>query len=65
MVYFHYKNIHTARSFFSFHTTKAVQQVVSLIATHLKVMIKKIKMQCRKGFNKCKYKQWIVLFRKM
>ena len=40
MVYFHYYNIHTARSSFSFHTTrrhsnKAVQQSVQLIATHI------------------------------
>ena len=36
------------------HSDKAVQQAVPLIATHINdktlVMIKKIKMQCRKGF---------------
>ena len=40
LVYFHYKNIYTLRSFFSFHTTwihcnNAVQQAVPLIATHI------------------------------
>ena len=60
MVYFHYKNIYTARSFFSFHTTwshsnKAVHKTVPLICTPQNdktlIMIKKeIKMQCWKGF---------------
>ena len=58
MVYFHYYNIHTARSSFSFHTTrrhsnKAVQQSVQLIATHIndktQILIERSKMQCRKG----------------
>ena len=62
MVYFHYQNIYTARSFFSFHTTwsqsyKAVQQAVPLIATLVNdkalIMIK-IKMQCKKGFKNVK-----------
>ena len=38
MVYFHYYNIYTARSFFSFHvhrSNKAVQQAVPLIATNM------------------------------
>ena len=56
MVYFHYKNIQTARSSFSFHTTwshsnKAVQQAVPFIATHINELKLKIKIQCRKGFN--------------
>ena len=36
MVYFHYQNIYTARSFFSLHTSnKTVQQAVPLIATDI------------------------------
>ena len=60
MVYFHFYNIYTACSFFSFHTfwshsNKAVQHAVPLTATHINdkalIKIEKIKMQYRKGFK--------------
>ena len=46
MVYFYYiKNIYTQHVLFSFHSIKAVQQAVPLVATHINdkslIMIRK------------------------